>query len=244
MPSKTTQKATKTKAVSHSKQLSQVQKTHKLTAPVYDASGRKTATITLPNSVFDVHVSKTLLAQAVYVYQTNKRQQSAHVKTRGDVAGSGRKIYRQKGTGRARHGDRYAPIFVGGGVAHGPAGQTWNRSLSKQMKKKAFAAALTIRNKEGVVAVVDGLGKLEAKTSVMVTALSKCSVPVKYGKVQEQTLVLTTGDESSVYRALRNEPKTHVENAGLISTVEILRYLRIVIVKDAVKMLEKRVSTV
>jgi large subunit ribosomal protein L4 len=90
---------------------------------VVDTTGKSKGKITLPDEIFAVKARPSLLAQAVRVYLTNSRQGSAQVKSRGQIRGSGRKIWRQKGTGRARHGDRYAPIFVGGGIAHGPSGE-------------------------------------------------------------------------------------------------------------------------
>ena len=99
---------------------------------VVDVKGKSKGQINVSNEIFGINPNKIVVAQAVRVHLTNQRQATAKSKTRGEVSGSGKKIWRQKGTGRARHGDRYAPIFVGGGVAHGPRGnQNVKRNLSK-----------------------------------------------------------------------------------------------------------------
>lgn len=129
-------------------------------ASVYSKIKKKASSITLPKS-FDEKENMTLLAQAVRVYGDRKRPQRGKTKTRGEVVKSGRKIWRQKGTGRARHGDVGAPIFVGGGKAHGPRGVKRELALSKKMKKKALWVALSLKAREGKVAVVDEVSKIK-----------------------------------------------------------------------------------
>jgi len=101
-----------------------------------------------PKEIFAVKASDKLLSQYVYVYLNNLKKGRHKTKTRGEVAGSTRKIYRQKGTGRARHGDIKAPIFVGGGVAFGPTGQYRRLKLTKKMRRKALFYALSLKLKE------------------------------------------------------------------------------------------------
>lgn len=99
-------------------------------------------------SMFKIKVPESLLAQAIYVYQSNSHQDTSKVKTRGEIVASKRKIYKQKGTGRARHGALSAPIFVGGGIAHGPTGlRPKRKKLNSKMKNKALVGALSIHNK-------------------------------------------------------------------------------------------------
>ena len=125
-----------------------VKKTSGLTVPVYDIKGKEKGTLILPKEAFAVSVKPQLLAQAVRVYQFNRRQGTASTKTRGEVTGSTRKIYRQKGTGRARHGDIKAPIFVGGGIVGGPKPKDYSLGINKKQKTKAFFGALTLKLKE------------------------------------------------------------------------------------------------
>lgn len=127
---------------------------------VYSIKGVKKPKVTLPHDL-EVKASKVLLAQAIRVYTDRLHPGLAKVKTRGEVSYSTRKIYRQKGTGGARHGGRGAPIFVGGGVAHGPTGVKRELRLPKKLAQKAFKLALSLKARDGEVVVVDGLSSLK-----------------------------------------------------------------------------------
>jgi large subunit ribosomal protein L4 len=117
-----------------------------LKVDVYNHKGEKTGSLSLPKEIFGQKINNKLLAQAVRVYRGRKRKASAKTKSRSEVVASKRKIWRQKGTGRARHGSRNAPIFVKGGVAHGPTGkQNFTKKLSKKMKKAALKSALATK---------------------------------------------------------------------------------------------------
>ncbi|MEX1052738.1 MAG: 50S ribosomal protein L4, partial [Patescibacteria group bacterium] len=118
--------------------------TTKNTLAVFDLSGKKsTKTVTLPQDIFGSKASDILLAKYVRVYLANKRSWSAVTKTRAEVTASTRKIYRQKGTGRARHGALTAPLFVGGGTTHGPKGIGRKLKLNKKQIKQALFGALS-----------------------------------------------------------------------------------------------------
>jgi len=119
----------------------------------------------LPEEIFGVKLNKKLLSEAVRVFLANQRRSRAKTKTRAEVSGSGRKIWRQKGTGRARHGDMYANIFVGGGVAFGPTGrENWKRTLPKKKKEKALKVALSQKLKDKEIFFVDSFEKAGQKT--------------------------------------------------------------------------------
>src|SRR3972149_7539732 len=111
---------------------------NKLETAVYNPDGKVMKKVTLPADVFDVEVKTELLNMAVRIYQANQRLGTHKAKTRGQVTGSTRKIYKQKGTGRARHGDIKAPIFIGGGIAHGPKPRDFSLNLPKRMKRLAL----------------------------------------------------------------------------------------------------------
>jgi len=128
-------------------------------------NGQKVGSLDLPKEIFEVKINEPLMAQAVRVHLANQRRAKPKVKNRSEIRGSRRKIWRQKGTGRARHGDRYAPIFVGGGRAHGPTGQENHQlKLTKKMKRRALFAALSLKLKQGEVVAVKDLAKIEPKT--------------------------------------------------------------------------------
>ncbi len=105
------------------------------TVDLFLISGEKAGKVTLPSEIFAAKINNQLMAQAVRVFLANQRKARAKTKTRGKVEGSGKKIWAQKGTGRARHGDRYAPIFVGGGISHGPTGK---ENFKLKMRKWTF----------------------------------------------------------------------------------------------------------
>src|SRR3989338_5152877 len=130
-----------------------------LVAKVFDTKGALKKTIDLPKEIFGVQENNILLAQAVRVYLANQRQGTVSTKTRGEVAGSTRKIYRQKGTGRARHGSIRAPIFVHGGLVFGPKPRDYSMKFPKKMRKAALASALSSKVNDAQVKVVDGLEK-------------------------------------------------------------------------------------
>ena len=129
-------------------------------ANVYSAKGVKLPSINLPKE-YSGKESLLLLAQAIRVYEAKKHPGLAKVKTRGEVSLTTRKWYRQKGTGRARHGAQSAPIFVGGGIAHGPKGVKRGLSLPKKMRQKALYVALSIKAKNGELVAVSGLDTLK-----------------------------------------------------------------------------------
>ena len=113
-------------------------------ADLYTIDGKKAGKIEVPKAVFGAKVNEILLAQYRRVFLNNQRRAKPKSKTRGEVTGSGKKIWRQKGTGRARHGDRYANIFVGGGVAHGPTGkENYSLKLTRKMRQSALSSALS-----------------------------------------------------------------------------------------------------
>lgn len=140
---------------------------------VINLSGKQVGTMTASDEVFDVPMNPSLLAQALHVYRTNERQRPAKVLTRGDVYGSRRKLWKQKGTGRARHGDRFAPQFVGGGVAHGPTGhENFHRTMSQTMRRAALFVALSRQQRVGQLTVIESFGS-HTKTKTIATLLSQ-----------------------------------------------------------------------
>ncbi len=143
--------------------------------PVYPLNGRAaTTSIDFEPLVFGIKPNELLVAQAVRVYLARRRQAHPKVKSRGEVKGSTRKIWAQKGTGRARHGDRYAPIFVGGGRAHGPRGEeNWQLKMPKKMRQLALFSVLSDYYRRGSILAVDGWQKLPLKTRAVEKLLAQ-----------------------------------------------------------------------
>ena len=148
-----------------------------VSAPLFDLTGKSSGTVTLPGSLFSVPASPQLLAQYVRVYLANQRQGTASTKTRSEVTGSTKKIYKQKGTGRARHGADKAPIFVGGGVAFGPKPQDHSLSLTKKQRTKALLMTLSEHLANNSLSVVSNMAKATGKTKQMNSLFTALKAP-------------------------------------------------------------------
>ncbi len=137
---------------------------------IYDFAGKsEPAQLSLPAEIFGLKVKDHLLAKAVKVFLTNQRTARAKALRRGEVSGSGKKIWRQKGTGRARHGDNYAPIFVGGGVAHGPTGrENWKRNLSRKERLLALKMALSQKFAQDKIIFVNDRARVKRTKEAMI----------------------------------------------------------------------------
>lgn len=171
-----------------------------LSVDIYNYQGEKQEKkAKLPGEFFGQEANDALLAQAVRVYLANQRRAFPKAKTRAEVAGSGRKIYSQKGTGRARHGDRQAPIFVGGGKAHGPKGVKIRLSLPKKMRKRALAVALSQKANEGRIKMVANIEKMTPKTKNAEELLQKINLTA-----QKVGVVMAKEEKEKVGRAFRN----------------------------------------
>jgi len=173
-------------------------------ANVYSAKGVKKGSYSLPQ-IFGEKENLNLLAQAVRVYDDRKHLGLAKAKTRADVERTKKKVYAQKGTGGARHGARSAPIFVGGGVAHGPKGVKRVLSLPAKMRKKALAVALSLKAKEGEVVLVDGISSFK-KTSDVQNLLNKVG---KEKKVSRFTFILSE-ENWPIARVIENIKEANV----------------------------------
>ena len=199
-----------------------------------DTEGKSAGLISLSEKVFGAKVNKVLMAQAVRVYLANQRLGTAETKTRGDITMTKAKWYRQKGTGRARHGAKSAPIFVKGGVAHGPHAHDYSLSMPTKMKQAALTSALSVQAKEGNIIVVSGLEKVSAKTKAMALSLAK----VGNGK-PNKTLVVMPEVVESVYKSARNITGVALLPATQLNTYAVLDAKKIIFMKDAVEKLEK-----
>lgn len=211
--------------------------TKRIHAKVFGKDGKVVGDVTLPGEIFGAKVNNELMAQAVRVYLANQRAGAAHTKTRGEVRGSTRKIYRQKGTGRARHGAITAPIFVGGGITFGPRTRDFSLRFPKKMKRLALFSALTLKHQGNQVVVTDGL-PLSGKTKEMQRALSGLNLTDKRGKA-ENVLLVIADTSPSIPRATRNIAGVTLEQAYSINAYEVLKSKHVVFVKDAVEVLKK-----
>jgi large subunit ribosomal protein L4 len=207
---------------------------------VYNTKGKKTGKIQLPKEIFGAEINQALMTQAVRVYLANQRKAKAKTKRRGEIKGSTRKIYRQKGTGRARHGDRYAPIFVGGGIAHGPTGkENFKLKMPKKMRRKALFSALTNKLKEKAVVVVDGLEKIKPKTNEMIKIMENLKIEVKNRKLKEKISLVLAEPLENVSQATKNIAGLNLNRANLLNTYAVLNAGKMVFTKQGIKKLKE-----
>ncbi len=198
-----------------------------LNAQVFGTDGKEAGVMVLPKEVFGEKINTQLMSQFVRVYLANQRQGGANTKTRGEVEGSTRKIYKQKGTGKARHGNIRAHIFVGGGIAFGPVTHDFSMSMPTKMKRKALASALSAQLKEGTITIIEGLEKLELKTKILATALKAVGIEGK-------SLLVLSPDTSGVSRIAKNIKDLDMTPASSLNTYDVLTHKHIVFMKESV----------
>ena len=205
---------------------------------VYDHTGKELTPVELKPSLFGSTPNPHLLAQAIRVYTFNSHQKTSKVKTRGEVVGSRRKIWRQKGTGNARHGDRYAPIFVGGGVAHGPKGiRPQSLVLPKKMKRRALASALLIKLQENSLSLLQDLSKLKPKTASLANLLAKIANHPK-----TKVLIITDNHHSNLYLSARNLQRVAIKRANQVNAYDIILFDKIIASPKSLEIIKTRLK--
>jgi len=206
-----------------------------LKAEVFDLKGKVLETIDLPLAVFGAKINNQLISQAVRIYLANQRRGTSKTKTRGEVQGSSRKIYKQKGTGRARHGSVRAPIFVHGGVAFGPRPRDYSLNFPQKMKRAALFSALSLKHKNGEIKIVSGLEKITPKTKIMNDIIEKLSLNVKGNKI----LIVLPSKTENIQRAARNIAGVELTLVNQLNTYEILRNKTLLFLKDSIEFFSK-----
>jgi len=209
---------------------------------VYDLKGKIVEKADLPKEIFGAKINKELMAQAVRVYLANQRRGTVSTKTRGEVQGSSAKIYRQKGTGRARHGSKRAPIFVHGGLVFGPKPRDYSMDFPKKMRRASLFSSLTLKNENGEIKVVKGLEKIEAKTKLAHDAFKKLGFENKKSpstKLRVKKILLVTSgsvnDLGNVYRAVGNLKGVEIISANMLNTYQVLDNKVILLMNSAIE---------
>lgn len=201
----------------------------------YSTKGKIEETIKLSKEIFGAKINNVLMAQAVRVYLANQREGSASTKTRGEVHGTTKKVWQQKGTGRARHGSKKAPIFVHGGIAFGPHPKDFSLRLSKKMKRLALFSALSSKMKKGEIKGIVGFEKIEPKTKLMAEAIR--NLGIKNNKISVVIPSVKAGFEN-FYRATRNIRDVKIISANILNVYEVLNSKIILLAKDSLKAME------
>ncbi len=195
---------------------------------VLTVAGEVKSQVELPDSVFGQQGRPSLLWEAVRMYLANQRQGNAKTKTRGEVSGTGRKPWKQKSTGRARHGSRRSPIFVGGGVNFGPRPRDYGFDLPKKKRRQALRTALSARLAEGGVKVIEDFELSAPKTKELVQVLSGLGLT-------KSTLLLVGPGGENLNRASRNVPWLAVLPAVQVNTYQVLKYKHVVFTEGGLK---------
>ena len=210
-----------------------------MTADVINLKNEKVGTIDLPERVFGAKWNEDLVRQVLLAQRANARDPWAHVKDRSEVAGSGKKPWRQKGTGRARHGMTSSPLWVGGGKAHGPRNdKDYSQKVNKKMKRVALFTVLSKKLKDGEVKVVDTLTTEAPKTKMLAEALRNM-LAMKKGTKRYDVLLVPAGTNAIVFRASSNLQKAKAIDATSLNIYDIVNHKNLLLEKDSIAAIEK-----
>ena len=198
---------------------------------VLNLQGQEVSKLTLSDEVFKAPYNEALIHQAVVCYLTNQRQGTKSTLTRAEVAGGGRKPWRQKGTGRARQGSIRSPQWVHGGVVFAPKPRDFEKKMNAQMRRGAFISALSTMMAEKAIIVVDDMA-IEPKTKEAVKVLEAL-------KANRNVTVVTDGVNENALRAFSNLADVEVTTADILNTYDLVVSDYVVITKDAIKKLEE-----
>ena len=193
--------------------------------------------IEVADKVFGCKINKNLISQVLYKSNANFKGRKAKTKQKNEIVGSTSKIYAQKGTGNARHASRKAPIFVGGGVAHGPKGESNYkfRKLNKSEKKLSVTSLISEKNKDNNLIVTDDFEKEVKKTKDMFGILSSLNA-------NNSLLLLDKSSKENIFRSSRNIPNIKVTDINHFSSYDITKYKKLLLTLSSIKELEKKYS--
>ena len=203
---------------------------------MYNLEGKAVSEVDLPDAVFSCEWNPDLVHQVILSLRANARHPWAHAKGRGEVSGGGKKPWKQKHTGRARHGSIRSPIWKGGGVSHGPVKErNYEVKINKKMLREAMASALSKKLNDGELKVVEGFPKDIKKTKELVKALSGI-LPVMNG------LLVPAADNKSVNRVSANIPKVKSVDPAIVNVSDILKYKMVLLDKSAAGKIAERLA--
>ncbi len=200
--------------------------------PVLNTQGQQVKTIALPVDIFEAKINTGLMHELFVLQMANARLGTHKTKTRAEVAYSTRKIYRQKGTGRARHGSRKAPIFVGGGTVHGPQPRKYTKHMPKKMRRAAIRSALSALARDQQLVFVDSLNLSAPRTKDMLALLERITGGTS-------ALVLMAERNEGVARSVSNLPKAKALLASYLNIRDLLQYDKVVVPLDALDVIKR-----
>lgn len=198
---------------------------------VMNMQGEKVDSADLPAAIFEAPVKQDLMHQALTRQMANARAGTHKTKSRGEVRGGGRKPWRQKGTGRARHGSRRSPIWVGGGKVHTPRPRDYSVKMPRKMRQAALRSALSVKAAEKSIVLLDALSVDAPKTKVMAEVLQRLVGG-------SSALVLMASDDVNVEKSIRNLPDAKTLSAEYLNVRDLLGYERVIMPLDALDVIQ------
>jgi large subunit ribosomal protein L4 len=198
---------------------------------VLNMSGKEVGAVELPADIFEANINRDLMHQALVRQLANRRLGTHKTKTRGEVSRTGAKWYRQKGTGRARHGSKKAPIFVGGGVAHGPQPRSYTKDMPRKMRRAALRSALSAKALNGDIVVLDRLEMAEPKTREMAGVLKGLTG-------EASALLLLAEANANVEKSARNLSDVKALRAGYLNIRDLLGHHKVVMPLPALEVIQ------
>jgi len=204
---------------------------------VYNQAGKQVSEVKLNAKIFGIELNPELVQQAVRTQNANSRIVIAHTKTRGEVRGGGKKPWKQKGTGRARHGSSRSPIWKGGGVTFGPRkDRNYSIKINKKAKRKALFMSLSAKANDSLVTVVDKIEMSAIKTKDITTMITKL-------KLKKSVLVVLPKSDIKIIKSVKNIPKVTVINADSLNIMDVLKYNNLLVLQDSLAVIDKTFLT-
>ncbi|MEK7624260.1 MAG: 50S ribosomal protein L4 [Patescibacteria group bacterium] len=201
---------------------------------LFNQKNEKTGTIDLPDAIFDVKWNPDLVHQALTVQMANRRKVLADTKDRGEVRGGGKKPWRQKGTGRARHGSIRSPLWKGGGVTFGPLKErNFSRKINKKMKQLAIFGIFSKKLNEQEIKIVDTLKLEDRKTKNLANLIKNFISP------KESLLLIPAKENKNIYLAARNLAKAGALSPESLNVYDLLKYQKIILDQEAIETIIK-----
>ena len=203
-------------------------------APLFDVKGNRLGEVELPDAIFGIEPNEYAVHEAVTLQLASRRSGTHDTKTISEVAGGGRKPWRQKGTGRARHGSRRSPLWRGGGVVFGPKPRSYRYSMPKKVRRLALLSALSARASEDAVFVVDSLTLAEPSTRAKAMLFGALGVT--------KPLVVTAGRDEVVAKSTRNIPDARALSVEGLNVYDVVNHRALIIARDAVARAEEALA--
>lgn len=216
--------------------------------PVYNQQGKEIGKIILPKEIFGLDIDESLIQEVVVLQMANRRQATTHAKDRSEVRGGGRKPWRQKGTGRARHGSRRSPIWKGGGVTFGPIkDKIYKKKINKKIKRKALLMVLSAKAKNNLLTILDKIQLKEIKTKELFEFLKKLPEPDNKKKPSDNKknncLIILESPDKKLILSANNLPDAQVMQAKDLNAFDLLCFERLIMSQGAIEKIKENFLT-